>query len=208
MGRPLHRHARAACLVAACLIGSAPSPAAQTEPQRFQAGVQLTAIASGEFDDTDLGIGGRVSWHPNGVLGVETEIGLFPGDFARRPAFSRSRVEALFGITAGPRIGRLRPFARVRPGFVRFDEAPAPFACILIFPPPLPCVLAGGATVAAIDLGGGAEWTARERTFVRVDLGDRLMRYPGPAFTSDRTARQGSFAGHDLRVTIGAGLAF
>jgi hypothetical protein len=196
-----------ACLVVTLMLAAAAPTSAQTGERRFQVGVQLTTVASGEFDDTDTGFGGRVSWHPVGLVGVEAEVGLFPGDFAARPAFSRHRIEGLFGVTLGPRIGRLRPFARLRPGFVRFGEAPRPFACIAIFPPPLPCALAGGKTVSVTDLGGGAEWISG-RAILRLDVGDRLVRYPGPAFTSDRTAHQDAFVSHDLRVAVGAGLAF
>ena len=47
------------------------------------------------------------------------------------------------------------------------------------------------------------------RTFVRVDLGDRLVRYPGPVFESNpRRIRDGAFFGHDVRFATGAGLRF
>ena len=108
----------------------------------------------GEFEDTDVGIGVHFSWHPMVVVGAEAEVGIYPENFAGVPAFSGSRVEGLFGVTVGPGIGRLRPFAKLRPGFVTFHEAPEPLACIAIFPPPLPCALASGRTVFAIDWAG------------------------------------------------------
>ena len=59
-----------------------------------------------------------------------------------------------------------------------------------------------------IATGGGVEVFPSARTFVRVDVSDRLVRYPGPVFDSDFTVRDDSFFGHDFRFSIGAGLRF
>ena len=180
----------------------------QTSESTFQVGAHFTAINSSEFDGSDFGVGARLSWHPASLLGAEAEFTFYPGDFADEPTFSGSRVEGLFGVTVGPRLGRLRPFAKVRPGFVQFSEAPAPFPCILIFPPPLACQMAGGETLFALDLGGGVEVLTTPRSFIRMDLGDRLVRYPGPVIDGEGEVRDDSFSGHDLRFQIGGGLRF
>ena len=182
-------------------------PAAAQSEGQFQAAVQFVAAPSSEFDSTDMGIGGRVSWLPGSLFGVDAELTFFPGDFPDDgPAFSGGRVEGLFGVTAGPRIGRLRPFVKLRPGFVTYQESPEPFACILIFPPPLQCALAGGDTVFALDLGGGVEFYPTPRTVVRIDAGDRAVRFDGPVFTSDRSVEEESFFSHDFRFAVGGGL--
>lgn len=173
----------------------------------------LMAIAlSGQFDAADAadaGIGGRAAWRPNPVLGVEAELTVFPGDFPGNRPFSRGRVEGLFGVTAGPTLGRARPFAKFRSGFVTIREAPAPFPCILIYPPPIACALASGHTLAAIDAGGGVQVTVSPRTLVRVDGGDRMIRYPGPVLqTEPRRIRERSFFDHDLRFSLSAGVRF
>ena len=180
----------------------------QSGPVRFDAGVQIASPRSSQFDAVDVGLGGRLAWHPVGLVGVEAEINVYPGDFPEPHPFSRGRVEGLFGATVGPRIGGVRPFVRARPGFVRFHEAPAPFPCILIYPPPLACVLASGRTPLALDIGGGVEITLGARTFVRVDAGDRLLRYPGPAFGNDRTRHEHAFVSHEFRFAAGAGVRF
>ena len=102
----------------------------------------------------------------------------------------------------------MRLFAKLRPGFVAFSGAPEPFACILICPPPLNCTMASGPTVFAVDIGGGVEWFPTDRTVVRLDVGDRAIRYPGPAFDRDRNVHDEDFFGHDLRVSIGGGWRF
>ena len=181
---------------------------AQSDDRVFQVGAHLATIASGEFDSNDVGVGARLSWHPFPLVGFEGEFTFYPGDFADPPAFSASRFEGLFGATVGPRLGAFRPFAKVRPGFVSFSEAPEPFACILIFPPPLNCSMASGPTLFALDVGGGVEWFPSSSTFVRVDAGDRAVRYPSPVIDNDRTVRDNDFFGHDFRFAVGGGFRF
>lgn len=168
----------------------------------------LAGSVSGEFDTTDVGIGGRASWQPVPLVGVEGEVSFYPGDLGDPAAFSGSRIEGVFGATVGPRRGRVRPFAKLRPGFLRFGDAPQPMACIAIFPPPLRCTLAGGRTLFALDAGGGLEWLSSGRAFVRVDAGDRMVRYPAPAIGGGGAVRSDAFTGHDFRFTLGAGVRF
>lgn len=181
---------------------------AQTPSGRIEVGGQVASVSSGQFDAADAGFGGRVSWRPNSFLGLEAELNVFPRDFPSGRPFSRARFEGLFGATAGATFDRFRPFVRVRPGFVAVQESPEPFACILIFPPPLTCTLASGRTLAAVDLGGGLDIAATARTFVRVDLGDRLVRYPGPSFDSERMIREDPFFAHEFRFAAGGGVRF
>ena len=175
--------------------------------QRLDVGVHASFVNSGEFDDTSIGVGGRVAWYPASWLGAEAELTVYPNDLGDVRAFSSSQREGLFGVTVGPRLGWVRPFLRFRPGFVTLAEAPAPFACILIFPPPLACQLASGGTLAAIDFGGGVQFGGRG-VFLRVDIGDRMVRYPGPVFDSQLQVRNEKFWGHDSRVAVGAGVGF
>jgi hypothetical protein len=196
-------------LAFALLVFSWPRPAsAQEEQGSFQVGGQLIGAASGEFDGTDIGIGGRIAWFPLPLIGVEAEMSIYPDDFADAPAFSRRRYEGLYGVTVGPQLGRLRPFAKLRPGFVTFSEASGPFPCPLIFPAPLSCQLAAGQTVFALDIGGGVEWSPTVRTFIRAEAGDRLMRYPGPVRDQDFEVRDDGFFSHDFRFAIGGGVRF
>jgi hypothetical protein len=190
------------------ILACSPRTALAQSSERFQVGGELVIANSEQLDSTDVGIAGRASWHPWPLLGVEGELGFYPSDLPDETAISANRLEGLFGVTVGPRWQRVRPFARVRPGFLRVAEAPGPIACILIFPPPLSCTLAAGQTVPAIDVGGGVEVPASGRAFLRVDVGARLLRYPGPAIDRDREAHADDFWGRDFRLGIGAGWRF
>jgi len=179
-------------------------PATVVAQERFDAAAHIAVARSSEFDDTDTGVGGRFSWHPTALVGVDAEMTVYPASFPNANGFSRSRIEGLFGATIGPRLAGVRPFARLRPGFLTFRGQPV--VCILIFPPPLSCQL-DGRTVFALDLGGGVELFPAGRAVVRVDVGDRLLKYPGPSFRGGR-ATQDSFYSHDFRLAAGAGVRF
>jgi hypothetical protein len=196
------------CAAAAALVfGHAAGASAQVDSRGLELGIQVPSSISSEFDTADVGAGARVAWRPAGWLGIEAEINLYPSDFPGRNAFSGGRMEGLFGPMIGGRIGRVRPFVKLRPGFMQFQEAPEPFACIAIFPPPLACTLAAGRTVFALDVGGGLEVSATPRTFLRVDAGDLLVRYPGLTIDTD-LARRDSFLSHDFRLAAGVGVRF
>lgn len=194
--------------IAGLVVVQSDQATAQSNPDRFELGVHVSSAISSQFDRTDVGLGGRIAWHPFEPIGIESEITLYPREFPGQVPFSRGRVEGLFGVTVGPRFGRVRPFARLRSGFLNVREAPRPFGCILIFPPPLSCELASGRTLIEFDIGGGVDVFATQRTFVRVDAGDRLLKYPGPVFAKNFTRRDAAFFSHDFRFAAGAGLRF
>lgn len=182
--------------------------AAEVRAQSFAASVELASSRWSEFDGADLGIGGRFSVMATSLIGLDAEAAWYPSDFPDQIGFSRSRVEGLFGVTAGPRLNRIRPFAKAAAGFLKVGATPGAFACIAIFPPPLACLLAGGATLPAYEFGGGVEINATDRAFFRVDLTDRVLKYPGPSFTANLERRDDGFFGHALGITLGAGLRF
>jgi hypothetical protein len=180
-------------------------PALASAQDRFDVGAHVAVARSSEFDDTDTGVGGRFSWHPVALVGADAEMTFYPASFPDANGFSRSRIEGLFGVTVGPRLAGMRPFARLRPGFLTFRGQSV--VCILIFPPPLSCELARGRTLLAMDLGGGAELFPTSRAVIRVDVGDRILKYPGPSFRNDRMSQE-SFYSHDFRLSAGAGVRF
>lgn len=175
---------------------------------RLDVSGHLAVVRSGEFEATDTGIGARLGWRVWRGLGLEGEVTTYPGEFPGGFGFSGHRLEVLVGATYGMELGRVRPFAKVRPGWLIVGEADAPIACIAIFPPPLSCTLAGGDTLFTTDIGGGVDVAMTPRTFIRLDVGDRLVRYPRMVLDSNFNARDEAFFGHDVRFTVGGGFRF
>jgi hypothetical protein len=177
--------------------------------QSFEAGAHFAWSQWSEFEGRDLGVGGRLTWKPIATVGIDADLSWYPAEFPPDGvAFSGSRFEGLFGATVGPRLDRLRPFVKAAAGFLRAGESPEPFVCIAIFPPPLACLMAAGQTLPAIEIGGGLELSPTSATFVRVDVADRLLRYPAPSLDDDFELHEERFWGHALRITIGGGIRF
>ena len=128
------------------------------------------------------GVGVRLGYSINRYLTVEAEGNLFPrdrGDFD--PDFTGGRkVQGLFGAKVGRRFESVGVFAKARPGFVHFsrgDLRPREgVGCILSIPPPLGCFEGTGRTDFAVDVGGVFELYPSERTIVRFDAGDTILR--------------------------------
>lgn len=184
--------------------------ASSAAAQSFHAGVHFASTRWSEFEGSDYGVGGRVTFMPSSMIGVDADLTWYPSSFPPdQVSFSGSRIEGLFGATVGPRISRVRPFVKAAAGFLALRESPAGFVCITIFPPPLACVLAGGPTLPAYEIGGGIDVLATPRTFFRADLGDRILKYPGPTFRHGLRDRvEDDFLGHAIRFTIGGGIRF
>ena len=182
--------------------------AAEVRAQSFAASVEFVSSRWSEFDGSDIGIGGRFTVMLGSMVGVDAEGVWYPSDFPDGISFSRNRTEGLFGVTVGPQLNRVRPFAKAAGGFLKVGATPGGFACIAIFPPPLACLLAGGDTLPALEFGGGVEVSTSGRTLLRVDVTDRMLKYPGPSFDSDFERRDEGFYGHALRLAIAAGFRF
>src|SRR5215510_7613487 len=192
--------------LAVCVLFAPASALAQSDSAEFELGGQFAIAKSSEFDAVDLGFGGRFAWLPGDVLGLESEFNFYSNGFPSAFPFTHRRTEGLFGATVGPTLGPVRPFGKARAGFLNIKGAPEAIICLLIFPPPIACELETGRTLPVFDLGGGFELLS-SRVFSRFDIGDRLIRYPGPVL-SRRGVRDDAFFSHDLRLGAGAGVRF
>jgi len=179
---------------------------AQTSDGRGDVSVQLSVRSLHEFDETEAGFGARLSYRFGRWFAADGEVNFFPAD-AGSPAFSGSRLEGLAGVRVGRRFGRTGVFLALRGGAVHFSEAPEPFHRIAIFPPPLVCAI-GGDTVPSVQVTGGFEAFAGDRWVVRVEAGDQLLRYSGPAFAPDREVIDKGLWSHNFKATASVGLRF
>lgn len=195
----------AALVAAGSLAGS---PAARAQDGRHQATLALAASRYGEFADTDLALIATVSRAVGSSLALEAALGYAPAGLGGPLPFSGSRALLLLGARAGPRLGPARPFAAARAGLLRLAPAPEPFPCILIFPPPLACALAGGRTLPAVQLGAGVEAFPGRRGVARLEAGALLLRYPGPALGRDRRPFLDARWSPNFHVQLSLGLRF
>jgi len=177
--------------------------------QSFDLSAHFVGAQWSEFNGVDYGVGGRFAWKPTASVGVETEWNWYPTEYPGEGiTFTGDRIEGLVAATAGPRLGRLRPFVRVGAGFLKSSGAPGPFACIAIFPPPLSCLLAAGQTMPSFEIGGGLEIATSGSTFLRFDAADRILKYPGPTFGPADEISEDGFFGHAFKFTLGGGWRF
>ena len=64
--------------------------------QSFEASVHFASSQWSEFDGNDLGLGGRLTWKPSSMIGVDADLTWYPSDFLRTASpFSGSRFEGL-----------------------------------------------------------------------------------------------------------------
>lgn len=184
----------------------------EARAQSFEVSGHAAVAQWSEFDGNDVGVGGRFTFRPLPLIGLDAELSWYPKGFPPDTVaiFTGSRIEGMFGATAGPKIGRIRPFAKAAAGFLNNRSSAAAFACVAIFPPPLACLLAGGNTMAAYEIGGGVAIDATSTSFVRLDVTDRLLKYPGPTFRGPglRNVVDDDFIAGALKFTIGAGFRF
>ena len=168
---------------------------AQTEVPKLELGAQFSTLRLTDFDTTEPGFGGRITYNLTRHLSVESEINAFP----RGQGFFTGghKVEGLLGAKYGWRSDRIGVFGKLRPGVMYFDKLTVP--C----PPGIFCaaiiVRPTEETNFALDAGGVFEYYPSRHTSLRFDLGDTIIRYDGfnPTFTN-----------HNLQLSAGVGYRF
>ena len=204
---------------------------AQDKKAKIEIGVQSTSLTlfHPDFpgDDTQQGIGGRVTYNFNRTIAAEAEINFFP---QKQIIFTAdgSAIQAQFGLKAGKRFEKFGLFAKGRPGFISVDRVGS-----FIQGSQIP----SGAnfkiereTFFSMDMGGVLELYPSRRTVVRLEAGDTVIRHPpvfgqvsitNPAveqirparfthnfqFTAGVAFRLGDFPEEDPGVTSGGGQA-
>jgi len=183
---------------------------AMAQTHGAEVGGHVGVLRLSELDTTDVGVGADGVWHVAPALGIDGAFTWFPGSDTSTGGSGRrqQRTLGLAGLRTGVSAGTVDLFARGRAGFLRFGSEPAT-ACILIFPPPLVCQLAGGYTAFAAEIGGGASVAVLPSGRLRasVSAADLMVRYGFQALRPNGTTTEG-FISHNLLVTIGAAWQF
>lgn len=175
-----------------CLV-HAPSAQAQT----VELSAQATYLDLGALDQSGWGIGGRFGWEALPYLTLEAEVTAFPGAGRVTGPF----VQALGGVKLGGRGRSYGLFAKLRPGFVRFDRdfIQPGTPCIAIFPTPRECL--ANRLNLALDVGSVLEVYPTSRITLRADVGTTHVWYGSRGDGQSR--RYGN-----VQIGFGAGVRF
>jgi len=108
------------------LLVSTSAALAQTTKEKLEIGVQSTSLTIVHpdiaFDDTQAGIGGRVTYNFNRSIAAEAEINFFPQRQIILNA-DGSAIQAQFGAKIGKRFEKFGLFGKVRPGFLSVNKS-------------------------------------------------------------------------------------
>jgi len=160
---------------------------AQSTKDKIEIGVQTTSLTlvhpEFSFDDTQTGVGARVTYNFNRSIAAEAEINFFPQKVFILNA-DGSAIQGQFGVKIGKRFEKFGLFGKVRPGFLSVDRV----FPIIPFPGsqggPIPNLTIDRRTFFTVDAGGVLELYPSRRTVVRLEAGDTIIRHPAQFFRS------------------------
>lgn len=170
----------------------------ESEPlDHFEIGTQYSSISLPVLSDTCssavacrknlYGLGFNFGYNFTRGVAFDSTLNIIPGQQGTKPM-----VEGLFGVRAGPRFEHFGVFAKVRPGFIYYENAV----------PTRGESAQGSLSRFAADLGGIVEYYPKHNSTLRLDIGTTLVRYltnqPDP-----RTYSLGSLLSTQYIVTQG-----
>ena len=159
------------------LLAVLPAAGAFADEPRADATFRIGVSDYHDLEATDTAFGLGLGYRFTNWLAADAMLAYAPKDLGQS-RFSGSRTEGNAGLRVGIGLDKTGVYAAARPGFVKFGEPDEPMACPAIFPPTLVCRLSGE-RVFATDLMGGFQ-LATGRGVLRLELGDRLAKYPDP----------------------------
>ncbi len=148
---------------------------AQSKIDKIEIGVQSTSLTlfhpDFAFDDTQAGIGGRVTYNFNRSIAAEAEINFFPEKQIILTADGNA-IQAQFGVKVGKRFEKFGVFGKIRPGFLSVGRVGS------FIPGTNFQVKIERHAFFTIDTGGVLEFYPSRRTVVRFEAGDTVVRHP------------------------------
>jgi hypothetical protein len=178
---------------------------AQSKKDKIEIGVQSTSLTlfhpDFSFDDTQTGVGARVTYNFNRSIAAEAEINFFPQKQFILTADGNA-IQAQFGVKLGKRFEKFGLFGKVRPGFLSVDRVGS------YIPGSAGDLKIERQAFFTTDIGGVLELYPSRRTVVRLEAGDTAIRHPtlfGPVSFLDPTVqliRPAKF-NHNFQFTAG-----
>lgn len=201
------------------LVGlSALAAQAQTDNRRIEIGVHCVGLSahvdrvpipsSNDIDDLVIGGGLRVAYNITRRFAVEAEGSVFQRPQTSDAATRGRWAQGFFGLKVAKRLDKLSIFAKVRPGFSRFDGITSVMSGRNGMPEINPTK---DNSFFAVDFGGGAEVYPTRRTIVRLDISDVIIRYtnrPGRNYNPVSNPLSNTYFGNTFRLSIGFAVRF
>lgn len=162
----------------------------QSGPSRVEVGGQVNVLRLSDSSDTNVGLGGRVTFDIAPWVSVEGEYQFLPSDVIDMSSmtadgsivglrYDRQRSTALFGVKAGYRGERLGLFAKVRPGVTVLSDRGLDClgdVCALML-----LAVPEYRSEFALDFGSVVEVYPSSRWLARVDVGSLMIRHRSTA---------------------------
>lgn len=213
----------------------------ETELKKYEVGGHFTIMFQDDFETSDVifkrlgfnerviidkryesGFGGRFTYNINRNLAIEGEVNFTPSTRTRRElalagvqnlraASGGEKTQFLGGVKYGVRQSKYGVFAKIRPGFIRFNAFPKTSAIFTVPSPtggqPLDALLVGDekpATFFNVDVGGVFEYYPTRKIIVRFDIGDTIIHYNA----QEPKSVNPNFTRHNLQMNLGIGFRF
>ncbi|MGH9901675.1 MAG: outer membrane beta-barrel protein [Pyrinomonadaceae bacterium] len=176
----------AAIIFTSLFFGATGASAQTDDPPKVEVGVQfssLTVRPGGQFgwSETEPGFGGRITYNFNRNVAVEAEGNFFPGESPRTTTTGGRAFQGQFGVKAGKRFEKFGVFAKIRPGFIRFNDVLNITGVeVLEFEGErfiIPQFTTPSRTYFSTDVGGVLEFYPSRRIVTRIDIGDTIIRF-------------------------------
>jgi len=193
------------------LITFASVAVAQSKKDKIEIGVQSTSLTlvhpDFPFDDTQGGIGGRLTYNFNRSIAAEAEINFFPQKQFILTA-DGSAIQAQFGVKLGKRFEKFGLFAKVRPGFLSVNRVGSLLPGSQLPDGSLDFKIERE-EFFTLDTGGVFEFYPSSRTVVRFEAGDTAIRHPARfgqiSFPGPVVAIRPAKFTHNFQFTAGVG---
>lgn len=195
---------------------------AQSGLRKFEVGGQFVGLSAhstrfpggsapgiiNDIDDFVLGGGLRAGYRIAKNIAVEAEVNVFQRPPTDDPATRGKWSQGFFGLKVGKQLGNIGVFGKLRPGFAKFDGITS---AVRLPDGSTNIRLIQDNTFFALDIGGGIELYPSQRTIVRLDAGDAIIRYTGrPENGFDPISNPGprTYYGHNVQFSVGFAVRF
>jgi len=178
----MKRELLSALITVLIIVSGSPQTSAQDNSsvavKKFEIAPEFTTITF-ESGDTQLGLGGRLTYNVNRHFALEFAGYFFPHNCEFCGRHAGQAAEGLFGVKVGKRFQKWGIFGKARPGLISFSEGQFDFQAISqpATNPPSFSFTQQPLTALAVDLGGVLEFYPSKRIITRFDFGSTIIHY-------------------------------